>query len=85
MNEVASLNKRVDDDLMEMKEEMVMVMKRVRELEGRLENKQEACICLACQVGELTQELREIRRQIGLPSTSLALRRANADEAIDIE
>ena len=40
---------------------------------------------MAHQVGELTQELREIRRQIGLPSTSLAMRRANADEAIDDE
>ena len=40
---------------------------------------------MACQVGELTQELREIRRQIGLPSTSLAVRRANADEAINEE
>ena len=44
MDEVASLNERVDDDLVEMKEEMLMVMRRVRELEGRLENEQEACI-----------------------------------------
>ena len=40
---------------------------------------------MARQVGELTQELREIRRQIGLPSTSLAMRRANTDEVIDKE
>ena len=57
-----------------------MVMRRVREIEEQLENKQEARLQLACQVGELTQEL----RQIGLPSTSLAVR-ANADEAIDEE
>ena len=40
---------------------------------------------MAHQVGELTQELREIRRQIGLPSTSLAVRRANADKVINEE
>ena len=38
---------------------------------------------MAHQVSELTQELREIRRQISLPSTSLAVRRVNADEAIN--
>ena len=85
MDEVASLNKRVDNGLIEVKEEMGMVMRRFREMEDRLENEQEACLHLACQVGELTQELREIRRQIGLPSTSLAMRRANADEVIDEE
>ena len=85
MDEVTSLNKRVDDDLVEMKEETSMTMRRVRELEGRLENEQEAHLQLARQVGELTQELREIRRQIGLPSTSLAIRGVNTDEAIDVE
>ena len=60
-----------------------MATRRVRELEGRLENKLEACIHLAHHVGEFTQELREIRRQIGLPSTSLTVKRANVDEVID--
>ena len=62
MDEVASLNERVDKDLVEMKEKTLMMMRRVRELEGRLENEQEACVNLARQVSELTQELGEIRR-----------------------
>ena len=85
MDEVASLNERVEDGLEQRREEGVMTMRRVRDLEGSLVNEQEAHLRLAHQVGELTQELREIRRQIGLPSTSLAVRRANADEAIDEE
>ena len=60
-------------------------MRRVRDLEDSLANEQEARLQLPRQVSELTQELREIRRQIGLPSASLAMRRANADEAIDKE
>ena len=75
MDEVASLNKRVEDRLEQRREEGVMMMRRVRDLEESLANKQEAC-----QVSELTQELREIRRQISLPSTSLAMRRENVDE-----
>ena len=85
MDEVASLNERVEDGLEQRREEGAMTMRRVRDLEDSLVNKQEAHLQLACQVGELTQELREIRRQIGLPSTSLAMRRANADEAINEE
>ena len=85
MDEVASLNERVEDGLEQRREEGVMKMRRVRDLEDSLANEQEACLRLAHQVGELTQELREIRRQIGLPSTSLAVRKVNADEAIDEE
>ena len=85
MDEVASLNERVEDGLDQRREEGAMTMRRVRDPEDSLANKQEAHLRLAHQVGELTQELREIRRQISLPSTSLAMRRANANEAIDEE
>ena len=85
MDEVASLNERVEDSLEQRREEGVMTMRRVRDLEDSLANKQEARLQLACQVGKLTQELREIRRQISLPSTSLAVRRVNADEVINEE
>ena len=85
MDEVASLNERVEDGLEQRREEGVMMMRRVRDLEDFLANEQEACLRLAHQVSELTQELRKIRRQISLPSTSLAVRRANADEAINEE
>ena len=85
MDEVASLNKRVEDNSEQRREEGAMTMRRVRDLEDSLANEQEAHLRLAHQVGELTQELREIRRQIGLPSTSLAVRRANVDEAINEE
>ena len=85
MDEVASLNERVEDRLEQRREEGAMTMRRVRDLEDSLANEQEACLRLAHQVGELTQELREIKRQIGLPSTSLAVRRANADEVINEE
>ena len=85
IDEVASLNKRVEDGLEQRREEGVMTMRRVRDLEDSLVNEQEARLRLACQVGKLTQELREIRRQIDLPSTSLAMRRANEDRAIDEE
>ena len=85
MDEAASLNERVEDGLEQRREEGVMMMRRVRDLEDSLANKQEAHLQLAHQVGELTQVLREIRRQIRLPSTSLAVRRANVDEAIDEE
>ena len=85
MDEVASLNERVEDRLEQRREEGVMMMRRVRDLEDSLANEQEAHLQLACQVGELTQELREIRRQISLPSTSLAVRRVNVDEAINEE
>ena len=85
MDEVASLNERVEDGLEQRREEGATTMRRVRDLEDSLANEQEAHLRLARQVGELTQELREIRRQIGLPSTSLAVRRANVDEAIDEE
>ena len=85
MDEVASLNERVEDRLEQRREEGVMTMRRVRDLEDSLANEQEAHLRLAHQVSGLTQELREIRRQIGLPSTSLAVRRVNADEAIDEE
>ena len=85
MDEVASLNKRVENGLEQRREEGAMTMRRVRDLEESLVNKQEAHLRLACQVSKLTQELREIRRQISLPSTSLAMRRANADEAVDKE
>ena len=81
MDEVTSLNERVEDGLEQRREEGVMTMRRVRDLEDSLANEQEACLQLACQV--LTQELREIRRQIGLPSTSLAVRRANVDKTIN--
>ena len=85
MDEVASPNKRVEDGLEQRREEGAMTMRRVRDIEDSLANKQEACLQLARQVGKLTQEQREIRRQIGLPSTSLAVRRANADKAMDEE
>ena len=76
MDEVASLNERVEDRLEQRREEGAMVMRRVRDLEDSLVNKQEARLQLACQVSKLTQELREIGRQISLPSTSLAMRQA---------
>ena len=87
MDEVASLNKRAEDGLEQRKEEGAMTMRRVRDLDNSLANEQEAHLQfqLAHQVNKLTQELREIRRQIGLPSTSFAVRRANADEAINEE
>ena len=85
MDEVASLNERVEDRLEQRREEEEVTMRRVRDLEDSLVNEQEAHLQLARQVGKLTQELREIRRQIGLPSTSLAVRRANTDEVINEE
>ena len=85
MDEVASLNKRVEDGLEQRREEGAMTMRRVRDLEDSLANEQETRLRLACQVSKLTQGLREIRRQISLPSTSLAVRRVNVDEAIDEE
>ena len=42
MDEVASLNKRVEDGLEQRKEEGAMTMRRVRDLEDSLANKQEA-------------------------------------------
>ena len=44
MDEVVSLNKRVDDRLEQRREEGVMMMMRVRDLEDSLANKQKACL-----------------------------------------
>ena len=54
MDEVASLNKRVEDGLEQRREEGLMTMRRVRDLEDSLVNEQEARLRLACQVGKLT-------------------------------
>ena len=48
MDEVASLNERVEDGLNQRREEGVMMMRRVRDLEDSLVNKQEAHLQLAC-------------------------------------
>ena len=42
MDEVASLNERVEDSLEQRREEGVMTMRRVRDLEDSLANEQEA-------------------------------------------
>ena len=48
MDEVASLNERVEDGLEQRREEGAMMMRRVRDLEDSLANEQEAHLQLAC-------------------------------------
>ena len=44
MDEVASLNERVEDGLEQRREEGAVTMRRVRDLEESLVNEQEACL-----------------------------------------